>query len=102
MNKFELVINHTKEVSEKQIYEFEEGLNKLKNNVPIQYITNHQEFMKLNFYVDENVLIPQPDTEILVEEILKIVNTQKNSIRLISNKNSRFMYWKWCNCNFSC
>ena len=73
MNKFELVINHTQEISEEKINEFKYGLEKLKNNVPIQYITNHQEFMKLNFYVDENVLIPQPDTEILVEEVLKYV-----------------------------
>ena len=73
MNKFELVINHTQEISEDKINEFKYGLEKLKNNVPIQYITNHQEFMKLNFYVDENVLIPQPDTEILVEEVLKYV-----------------------------
>ncbi len=71
MNKFELVINHTQEISNEKIQEFQKGLEKLKNNTPIQYITNHQEFMKLDFYVDENVLIPQPDTEILVEEVLK-------------------------------
>lgn len=74
MNKFELVVNHDQQVSEQQINEFEIGLEKIKNNVPIQYITNHQEFMKLDFYVDENVLIPQPDTEILVEEVIKYVN----------------------------
>ena len=78
MNKFELVIHHDMEVSEQQINEFEIGLEKLKNNVPIQYITNHQEFMKLDFYVDENVLIPQPDTEILVEEVIKYVNENTN------------------------
>ena len=39
--------------------------------MPIQYITNKQEFMKLDFYVDENVLIPQPDTEILVEKAIE-------------------------------
>ena len=74
MNKFELVINHMQEVPEVKINEFEIGLEKIKNNIPIQYITNHQEFMKLDFYVDENVLIPQPDTEILVEEVIKYVN----------------------------
>ena len=50
-----------------------EYIYELCNNRPIQYITNKQEFMKLAFYVDENVLIPQPDTEILVEEVLTIL-----------------------------
>ena len=80
MNKFELVINHIREISKEKEYEFFSGLKKLKNNIPIQYITNHQEFMKLDFYVDENVLIPQPDTEVLVEEVIKYV--EKNSEKL--------------------
>lgn len=39
---------------------------------PIQYITNSQDFYGLTFFVDENVLIPQPDTEILVEEVIRL------------------------------
>lgn len=83
MNKFELVINHTQEIDKYKIEEFKNGLEKLKNNVPIQYIINNQEFMKLNFYVDENVLIPQPDTEILVEEVIEYCKNKffnKNNI----------------------
>lgn len=49
-------------------------IDKIKNGTPIQHITHQQEFMKMNFYVDENVLIPRPDTEILVEEVIKIAN----------------------------
>lgn len=70
LSKYELVIQHTKEVSNIEFEEFKNGLEKIKRNIPIQYIIHKQEFMKLNFYVDENVLIPQPDTEILVEEVL--------------------------------
>lgn len=50
-------------------------IKKIIEGKPIQYITNYQEFMKLQFYVNENVLIPQPDTEILVEQV---INENKN------------------------
>ena len=58
---------------------FLKKFGRLVNGEPIQYITNMQEFMKLKFYVDNRVLIPQPDTEILVENVISIVeNIQKD------------------------
>lgn len=62
------------ELEEKYLY----NINKLLSGIPIQYITHLQKFMGLNFYVDENVLIPQPDTETLVEEVLRNYKTTKN------------------------
>lgn len=79
MNKFELMINHEQEITKEQEINFQHGLEKLRKNTPIQYITNSQEFMKLHFYVDENVLIPQPDTEILVEEVIKYAKEFQNN-----------------------
>ena len=56
------------------------AIKKLCQGIPLQHITNMQEFMKMRFYVDENVLIPRQDTEILVEEVIKIakkINAKK-------------------------
>lgn len=66
-----LLINSEKEINKEIENKYKKGINDLKSGKPLQYITNKQEFMGLDFYVDENVLIPQPDTEILVEEVLK-------------------------------
>ena len=82
MNKYELVINHTQEIDSYKLEQFISGLEKIKNNTPIQYIINNQEFMKMNFYVDENVLIPQPDTEILVEEVIKYCSENYNNTNI--------------------
>ena len=71
-----LITNGEDELDEKKKYDFFCCIEKLIKGMPVQYITNEQEFMKLKFYVDENVLIPQPDTEILVEEI---INEYKNN-----------------------
>ncbi len=66
------VINGDKELQLEEEKNAKEAIDKIISGIPIQYITNKQEFMTEEYYVDENVLIPQPDTEILVEEVLKI------------------------------
>lgn len=70
----EIIINSEKIVNQNQIDEYEKSINKIIDGLPIQYITHNQQFMGLEFYVDENVLIPQPDTEVLVEQTIKIIN----------------------------
>lgn len=67
-----LVINDKEELENELLEKYNTDIAKVLAGYPVQYITHHQEFMKLNFYVDENVLIPQPDTETLVEEVLKV------------------------------
>lgn len=47
------------------------------NGRPIAYIVENREFMGLDFFVKEGVLIPRPDTETLVEEIIEICREKK-------------------------
>ena len=70
-NKQYLVIHSDDELEEEYRSKFVDCINQIVSGKPLQYITNKQEFMGLNFFVDENVLIPQPDTEVLVEENIK-------------------------------
>ena len=83
-----LIANDEEELDvqfEKQYYE---GIEKLLENVPIEYITNKKEFMNLDFYVDENVLIPRQDTEILVEEVIEIAKKILKDVDYKEEKNS--------------
>lgn len=74
-----LIVNADKELEQETV--FQKYIQELINGRPLQYITNKQEFFGIEFYVDENVLIPQPDTEILVEEVIKIAKREnKKSI----------------------
>lgn len=50
---------------------YTQWIEKRADRIPLQHLTNKAYFMGMEFYVDENVLIPRQDTEILVEEVLK-------------------------------
>ena len=77
-----LVTNDNEEVDSLVENVFYERLKKLEERVPLEYITHNKEFMKLNLYVDENVLIPRPDTEVLVEEVIKRCKENDNVLDL--------------------
>lgn len=73
----QLVIDMNEEISQEKEMIYFKYLEELIKGKPLQYITHHQEFMRLDFYVDENVLIPQQDTEVLVEETMKVIETKR-------------------------
>lgn len=72
-----------KKVQEDVIVEFENMMNMLKEGVPIQYILNNKEFMGLDFYVEEGVLIPRNDTEILVEFLIEYINSKDMNMNVL-------------------
>lgn len=67
-----LIVYDNQVLTLRQEVDYFKAIKRLVQGEPIQHITHQQEFMKLNFFVDENVLIPRPDTEVLVEEVIKI------------------------------
>ena len=74
-----LHLNKKTQVSEDIKDKFYELVQKRNEGYPLQYITNSQEFMDLNFYVQEGVLIPRPDTETLVEKVIEIAKKKYNN-----------------------
>ncbi len=68
-----LITHDEEELLEEVCIKYESYVKRILEHEPIQYITGKQEFMKLDFFVNENVLVPRADTEILVEEALQII-----------------------------
>ena len=76
-----VIVNDMEELENSKEKKYFDSIKILKTGIPIEHITHQKEFMKLNFFVDKNVLIPRQDTEILVEEVIKIA--QKTNAKKI-------------------
>ena len=76
-DKIYLMINSSEEVEKEKEEEFLNLINKRMENMPVRYILGEVDFMGLDFYIEEGVLIPRSDTEVLVEEVLKIIDKDK-------------------------
>ncbi len=74
MKRVDLALQPGFELDGMQLLQWETVLHQLKEEKPIQYIFEETEFFGLSFYVNENVLIPRPETEELVEWILNSVS----------------------------
>ena len=73
-NRQYLILNSNEELIKENIKSFDHLLKRRKKGEPIAYLVKKKEFWKQNFYINKNVLIPRPDTELLVEETLKLFN----------------------------
>ena len=79
MDKFELRISQNNIISEEQTEVFKKLISELQSGKPYQQILGETEFYGLQFFVDENVLIPRPETEELLE--LTISEIQKRNLK---------------------
>lgn len=71
LKRVDLILNPDKKIDAPTVDYFKSVIEKLKNEIPIQYIIGHTAFFGLDFIVDENVLIPRQETEELVDWIIK-------------------------------
>lgn len=78
LKRIDLALNPDLEINDLQLLQWEAVLLQLKEQKPIQYIMGETEFFGLPFYVNENTLIPRPETEELVDWILS--NNQINEL----------------------
>ena len=77
----QLLINLDSTVKNSTIKRYTLDIKKRAQKYPVAYILKKKEFWKTNFYVNEHVLIPRPETELIVENLLKITGqNSKNSI----------------------
>jgi len=73
INRNNLLLNLERKLKKKQIYDFKKLINRRKKKEPIAYILGFKNFWKQKFRVTKDVLIPRPETEILVEESINLI-----------------------------
>ena len=74
------ILTHAEDpLAEEQAEQFREWLERRANGEPLQYLTGHQEFFGLDFEVTNDVLIPRPETELLVETALKLLRESEEA-----------------------
>ena len=78
VDRLYIQLNLDKKLSDEELKCFNEMINDRLNGRPIAYIVKNREFMALDFYVEEGVLIPRPDTEPLVEEVIELSKGMKD------------------------
>jgi release factor glutamine methyltransferase len=77
-----IILNNDKNLKSEKINEFEGLIKERSNRKPIAYLTNTKQFWKYEFQVTDDTLIPRPDSEILIEEVLKF-SKNKNRISVL-------------------
>lgn len=70
MERIRLYVNFDYPLKEEEISRYRQMIKSRARHIPVAYITGHKEFMSLDFYINQNVLLPRPETEILVEYLI--------------------------------
>jgi release factor glutamine methyltransferase len=75
-DKKHIILNSKEILNSKQLDNFNAFIERRKKGEPIAYLVNKKEFWKEEFYVNNHVLIPRPDTELIIEQVIKIYSKE--------------------------
>ena len=67
-----IILNNHKNLDKIKLDHFKQLIKERANRKPIAYLLNKKDFWDSEFYVNKNTLIPRPDTEVVIEEILRL------------------------------
>ena len=79
-NREEILINLDQEICQKYFSEYKELISRRSQNEPVAYILEEKEFWSKFFFVNRDTLIPRPETELMVEKLVKIFKDKNISI----------------------
>ena len=71
-DKKHIILNPKEVLNSEQLVKFKSLIERRKKGEPIAYLINKKEFWKDEFFVNKDVLIPRPDSELIIEQVLKI------------------------------
>lgn len=85
MSTPEIKLNRNKTLTKKEYKKIYTVIKKIKNGIPAQYALKKAYFYGFSFYVDKNVLIPRPETELLVEKTNELINKnfKKEKVKIL-------------------
>ena len=75
-----ILLNSEKVISDKDYIYFRELISSRLRNKPIAYLIGKKSFWKYEFEINDKVLIPRPDTELIIEQVLKIYKNKSSQI----------------------
>ena len=88
LDRSQLLLNLENNINNQEKKFFLKLIQRRGKNEPVAYITGYKEFWKSKFKVNRNVLIPRPDTEIIIQEVLKEMDVNSSSLCKV-----RFILW---------
>ncbi|MDM7920257.1 MAG: peptide chain release factor N(5)-glutamine methyltransferase [Methanosarcina sp.] len=81
--KEKILADMSKEIEHDSLIRIEKFMYERKKGKPLAYITEKKEFYSQDFFVNNNVLVPRPETEVLVEKALNIINKRKDITKIL-------------------